>query len=116
MHSQLPEDAEKIDVKEATVDFYTYIDDGVRTYQFDSSMTAPPEPMINAIVGLRLIDSADKRLVMINHKSPIGLFNKIRGDFDYAITDMEDGKIKIVFEYRFGKSEKALLDDPSCEG
>ncbi len=37
-------------------------------------MTGPPEPMVNAMAGLRLLDNSNKKLIMINHKTPGGLF------------------------------------------
>ncbi len=110
----LPENAQKIDVAGATVDFYTYQDGNTTFYQFDSSMTGPPEPMVNAMAGLKLLDGSNKKLVMINHKAPGGLFSKIGENFSYEIHDIEEGKVKIVFSYIEGASSKADLSDTSC--
>ena len=54
----LPKDAQKIEVAGSTVDFYTYMQDNNTIYQFDTSMTGPPEPMVNAMAGLKLLDSS----------------------------------------------------------
>lgn len=97
---QLPENAERIDVEGADVDFFTYEDNGVRIFQFDSSMTGPPSPMVNAMCGLKLIDGTDKKLVMINHKPPMGLFPKIEDRYSYIVQELEDGKHKIVFSLK----------------
>jgi len=114
--SLLPSDAKKIEVAGATVDFFEYEKDSLTTYQFDTSMTGPPEPMVNAMAGLKLIDAPGKALVMINHKSPGGLFNKIGEHFNYEAQDLDDGKLKITFRYIAGESEKADLTDSSCSG
>jgi len=95
--SLLPDNAQKIDVTGSDLDFFTYEEDGITFFQFDSSMTGPPAPMVNAMCGLKLLDNADKRLVMINHKPPMGLFPKIEANFDYVIEELEDGRHKIIF-------------------
>jgi len=111
----LPKDAQKIEVAGSTVDFYTYMEDNSTVYQFDTSMTGPPEPMVNAMAGLKLIDSADKKLVMINHKAPGGLFGKIGENYDYKVEDLANGNVKVVFNYITGASEKADLSDNTCD-
>ena len=78
----IPNDAQKIAVEDATVDFVIFKNEGTTFYAFDTSGCEPPEPMVNAMAGLRLIDGPDKRLIMVNHKMPMGLFNKIGEDFD----------------------------------
>ena len=98
--SKLPENATKIDVQGSDVDFYTYEEKGVTLFQFDSSMTGPPSPMVNAMCGLKLLDDANKRLVMINHKPPMGLFPKIEDKYNYIIEELEDGRHKIVFSLK----------------
>ncbi|MEA3373759.1 MAG: hypothetical protein U9Q62_08735 [Campylobacterota bacterium] len=112
----LPAEAKKIEVAGATVDFFTYIKDGLSVYQFDTSMCGPPDPMVNAMAGLRMIDASDKKLIMINHKAPGGLFGKIGENFDYMVEDLADGNVKVVFSYKTGESEKADLTQTSCGG
>ncbi len=113
--NNLPQDATKILVEGSTVDFYTYMKDNCTYYQFDTSLTGPPEPMVNAMAGLNLIDSADKKLVMINHKSPGGLFAKIGENYDIHEEKLSDGNVKVTFSYRSGASEAADLNDKSCD-
>ena len=106
----IPKNANKIDVENSTVTFYKYEDN----YYFDSSLTAIPEPMINAVAGLQILNENEK-LIMINHKIPMGLFPRIEGFFDYEIEELDDGNVKIVFT----KKEKAVskLDfDTTCKG
>ncbi|MCP3671163.1 MAG: hypothetical protein GY814_12170 [Gammaproteobacteria bacterium] len=112
--SSLPSDAKKIEVAGATVEFFEYEESGLTIYQFDTSMTGPPEPMVNAMAGLKMVDSPDKALVMINHKSPGGLFNKIGENYTYESQDIDDGKIKIIFKYVAGESEKTDFSNNSC--
>ncbi len=107
---------QKIDVDGATVDFYTFEEDGVTYYQFDTSRCGPPEPMVNAMAGLKLIDGPNKKLIMINHKKPMGLLNKIGENFDIETQTLEDGNVKLIFSYKSGASDKADLNDASCHG
>ena len=110
----LPQDAEAINVEGSTVDFYTYKKENSTYYQFDTSMTGPPEPMVNAMAGLNLIDSSDKKLVMINHKSPGGLIAKIGENYEIEEEAIDGGKVKLTFSYKSGASEAADLSDNSC--
>ena len=106
----IPKNANKIDVENSTVTFYKY----ESNYYFDSSLTAIPEPMINAVAGLQLLNK-NEELIMINHKIPMGLFPRIEGLFVYEIEELYDGNVKIVFT----KKEKAVskLDiDTTCKG
>ncbi|NPA57991.1 MAG: hypothetical protein GXN94_01725 [Aquificae bacterium] len=92
-------DKKEIQVEGATVPVYQYEENGITYYQFDTSELGPPEPMVNAMAVLKLIDSPDKRAVMINHKKPMGLFDKIGDRFDYEVEEL-DGKYKIVFKLK----------------
>ncbi len=112
----LPQDAEKIEVPGATVDFYRYTKDGITYYQFDTSRCGPPEPMVNAMSGLKLLDAPDKRLVMINHKKPMGLLDKIGDKYEIETESLEDGRVKLTFGYKEGVSETADLGDTACHG
>ena len=107
---------EKIEVNGATVDFYKYIKNGIEYYEFDTSRCGPPEPMVNAMAGLKLIDSPNKKLVMINHKKPMGLLDKIGQNYDIDTEKLEDGRVKLIFSYKEGESEKANLNDATCHG
>ncbi len=106
----LPDDAIKIELEGTTVDFFKYEQDGCLYYYFDTSMTAAPEPMINAMAGLGLIDGVNKKLIMINHKIPGGLFGKI----GHELEEMEDGRAKVVFWFLEEESDNADLTQTSC--
>ena len=107
---------EKIEVEGATVDFYKYNDNGIEVYEFDTSRCGPPEPMVNAMAGLKLIDAPHKKLVMINHKKPMGLLNKIGENYNISDKTLDGGKVALEFTYKEGASEKADLSDASCHG
>jgi len=108
---------EQIEVPGATVPFFTYKIEDTQYYEFDTSKCGPPEPMVNAMAGLKLIDSPNKRLVMINHKKPMGLLGKIGDNFELLEEEtLEDGRVKLVFGYKEGLSEKANLNDTHCDG
>ena len=107
---------EKIEVPGATVDFFKYQDGDVEVYEFDTSRCGPPEPMVNAMAGLKLIDGPNKKLVMINHKKPMGLLDKIGENFNITDKKLDDGRVALEFTYKDGESEKANLNDASCGG
>lgn len=106
---------EKIEVKGATVDFFTYIIDGVTHYSFDSSELGPPEPMVNAMAGLALLKDGDK-LVMINHTAPSVLFSRIEAEFSHEVKDGEDGKKIITFERKKGAAHTTDFTNTKCGG
>ena len=107
---------EPIEVPGATVPFYTYKMGETQYYEFDTSKCGPPEPMVNAMAGLKMIDAPNKKLVMINHKKPMGLLDKIGENYDIETEKMEDGRVKLIFSYKAGASEEANLNDASCHG
>ena len=106
----IPANAKQIVVMNATLPFY----EDENFYYFDSSLTAPPEPMVNALAGLKLLDGS-KKLVMINHKAPMGLFPKIDEYFDYEIEELVDGNVKVTFIKK--SNHLSQLDfDTNCQG
>ena len=107
---------EPIEVTGATVPFFTYQDGETQVYEFDTSKCGPPDPMVNAMSGLALIDGPGKRLDMINHKKPMGLLDKIGKNFNITDEAQEDGTVRISFTYKNGASEEANLEDKNCHG
>lgn len=93
----IPNEAKKIEVAGATVDFFEEAKDGVSTYYFDTSKCGPPDPMVNAMSGLKLIKNTKNVLVMINHKAPGGLFGKLEADISHSVEDVEGGLVKVTF-------------------
>lgn len=106
---------ETLEVEGATVPFYTYKMGETQIIEFDTSKCGPPEPMVNAMAGLKLVNKNTK-LAMINHKKPGGLLNKIGENYEIESEKLEDGRVKLLFSYKAGESEKADLSENSCAG
>jgi len=111
--SELLKEALKVDG--ATVPFYTYKMGETQFIEFDTSKCGPPEPMVNAMAGLKLVNENTK-LAMINHKKPGGLLSKIGENYNIENEKLEDGRVKLIFSYKAGESEKADLSENSCAG
>jgi len=107
---------EPIEVEGANVPFFTYTLGEDQVFEFDTSKCGPPDPMVNAMAGLKLLDAPNKKVVMINHKSPGGLLAKIGENYDIESEDLDDGRVKLTFSYKSEESEKANLAQNSCEG
>ena len=107
---------EPIEVPGATVPFFTYTIGETQYFEFDTSKCGPPEPMVNAMAGLKMIDGPNKKVSMINHKKPMGLLDKIGENYDIETKKLEDGRVQLIFSYKGEESEKANLDDAACHG
>jgi len=107
---------ESIEVEGANVPFFTYALGEDQIIEFDTSKCGPPDPMVNAMAGLKLLNAPNKKVVMINHKKPGGLISKIGENYDIETEKLEDGRVKLTFSYKAGESEKADLDQNSCAG
>jgi hypothetical protein len=105
----------ELQVEGATVPFFEYKGEEGRVIEFDTSECGPPEPMVNAMTALKFIDK-DTKVIMINHKTPMGLLDKIGESYDIEKEDIDGGKVRLTFTYREGASEKANLDDSTCDG
>ncbi len=114
--SNIPQDAVKIEVNGATVDFFKLEKDGQSSYYFDTSKEGPPHPMVNAMSGLALIKGTNDTLVMINHKMPGGLFAKLEDDVQYVSEDIDGGLVKVVFSYNADAASQSDLSQTSCGG
>jgi len=114
--SYIPADAQKIEVEGATVDFYKLEKDGQSTYYFDTSKEGPPHPMVNAMSGLALIKGTNDTLVMINHKTPGGLFAKLENDVIHEVEELDNGLVKVTFHYNPDAVNESDLTQTSCAG
>jgi len=90
----------KLDVVGASVDFYSYEIEGVTYYEFDTSLTQAPEPMVNVMCGLKLLDSKDKKLVMINMQEPMGLYPRIENDVKWFASAGDNSTVRIIFSLK----------------
>ncbi len=107
---------EAIEIMGATVPFFTYTEGEDQVFEFDTSKCGPPDPMVNAMAGLKHIDGPNKKLVMINHKSPGGLIAKIGENYNIDEQKLDDGRVKLIFSYKDEESEKADLNATHCDG
>jgi len=112
---QIPKDAKLIEVSGSTVDFYEVNNSDEISYYFDTSECMPPEPMINAMAGLQILKENNK-LIMINHKPPMGLFPRIQKDFNYEIIECKDGIHLVIFSLKKGTTNQTDFSQTSCNG
>lgn len=107
----------KINIDGTTLPFYEIELDGVKYYKFDASKSSCPEPMVNAMAGLKFITNIkDSKLIMINSHEPKGLYSKIEGKFNWSVDDLGGGKFKIVFDSIDGMAETTDFTQNECEG
>lgn len=111
----IPSEAVKVEVTGATVDFFKLAKDGVSTYYFDTSAEGPPSPMVNAMCGLKVIKNTNDVLVMINHKAPGGLFEKLSEDVKYDVEDIAGGLVRVTYT-SVKASTDSDLNQASCNG
>jgi hypothetical protein len=110
-----PNNAETFTPEGATVPFFRYQLGEDQIVEFDTSKCGPPEPMVNAMIGLKMVDEHTK-LLMINHKRPMGLLEKVQQNFNLEEADTEEGNVQLLFSHKAGESEKADLTKNSCHG
>ena len=113
--STLPANATETQVEGSTVPFYTFEENRVSYLYFDTSKTGHPEPMVNAMAGLKALKDGQK-LIMINHKAPMGLLPKIEADFDYTIEELDNGLFKITFSKKSDAQNATDFSDTACNG
>lgn len=113
---KLPRTATKMRLDNASIDFFEFTQEGLTYYYFDSSFNSAPEPMINAMIGLHLLENSTKRLIMINHSIPNGLFPKIQENFEYEIEELKDGNFQILFKHKRGSQPQTNFQDNHCSG
>lgn len=113
--SHIPKDAKKINITGSTVDFFELKQNDITFYYFDTTLSVPPEPMINAMAGLQLLDNHSK-LIMINHKPPMGLLPRIQQNYNYEIEELDDGNHKMIFTYKNGTKNQTNFSHNSCSG
>lgn len=89
---------EKVVIPRATLDIYKYEEDGLTCYEFDATLCQPPEPLVNAMVCLSLLENEKERVIGIFFHEPSVLYDKISSNFSYVATELESGDFRIVFK------------------
>ncbi|OHE16563.1 MAG: hypothetical protein A2540_02945 [Sulfurimonas sp. RIFOXYD2_FULL_37_8] len=87
-----------IEVPRATLNFYKYEEDGLTYYEFNATECQPPEPMINAIVGLSLLKSKNERLVGIFFHEPFPLYDRVPLSIAHEAIELDGGDFRITFK------------------
>lgn len=113
--NKLPNNASKIEVPNSTVPFFKYLENELEIIYFDTSDYPPPTPMLNAMMGLKLLENKNQRLIMINHKPPMGLFPKIENDFEFELEEFENF-VKVVFKLKHTLILNTDFNDNKCSG
>ncbi len=111
----IPEDAKEVNIEGATVPFYEYTVGDISYIEFDTSRCGPPEPMVNAMLALKQVKNKSTKVIMINHKKPMGLLPKIEGEFDIESKEF-DGKVKLIFSLKDNPTDKTDFNDSNCHG
>lgn len=106
----------KIELENTTVDFYEFKKENIDYIYFDTSICAVPEPMINAMAGLKYINHTKKKLIMKNHQIPSGLFPRIEKSFDFIIERGEDDNVLVIFTYKQDSLAEVDFNNNSCAG
>lgn len=114
MKNLWPESAKAFELEGATVPVFTYMENGINVIAFNSSTCVPPEPMVNAMLALKHLNDENTKVVMINHKNPVGLIAKVGKEFNIETEELSADLIKLTFAYKVGS--KPDLSNPSCAG
>ncbi len=91
---------EKVVIPMTTLEFYKYEKDGIIYYEFDATECCAPEPMVNTMNALRVIQNDKARLVGRFFHEPTPLYAKISQFFDYEAKELENGDFEIVFQVK----------------
>lgn len=89
---------ERTAVPMATLDFFKYEEDGLTYYEFNATECQPPEPMVNTMYGLRMLENENDRLVGTFFHEPVPLYNQIASQVSYEATELDTGDYRIVFK------------------
>ncbi len=89
-----------VTVPRATLDIYNYKEDGLNIYEFNATECSPPEPMVNTIVSLEMLQTEDDRLKVIFFHEPQPLFERVSASYSYESKELEDGDFLVTFKKR----------------
>lgn len=107
------ENWDRFDVDGATVPFYKKSEGGISYIGFDSRPCVPPEPMINAMIALKFADKNTK-VIMVNHKYPVGLIPKIESNFDIDTQKLEGEQVRLTFSLKDGANLDGFDFNQTC--
>ena len=107
------ENANPINIENATVEFLKGTMGSVTTYVFDT--TQGGHPMVNAMAGLAILEDGEQ-LVMLNHCAPSGLYPKISDEFNYVDQELPSGVTQITFSKKSNTNSTTDFSSTSCGG
>ncbi len=85
------------EVPGATLEFFTYKQDGITYIEYDATECTPPEPMVNTIYALKMINDKNTRLVGRFFHEPFPLYERVKEAFSYSAKELETGDFEVVF-------------------
>ena len=89
---------ELIVVPRATLDIYNYQKDGLNIYEFNATECSPPEPMVNTIVVLEMLQNENDRLIVTFFHEPHPLYERLEETFSHDSKELDNGNIEVTFE------------------
>ncbi len=89
---------QKVEVPRATLDFYTYEEDGLTFYEYDATQCQAPEPMVNTLAGLSLLKTKTDRLVGLFFHEPFPLYSRLPLTIEHEAKELENGDFKITLK------------------
>ena len=92
MHKKL------IEVPRATLDIYSYEKDGTSVYEFNATECSPPEPMVNTIVVLDMLQNVNDKLIVTFFHEPFPLYERLSQTFSHESQELENGDIVVTFK------------------
>ncbi len=93
-------DRRALEIPGTTVSFWSYRVEGIEYVEFDCTHCQMPEPMVNLVYALKLLDAKDKRVVMINMQEPTPFYPRIADEVEWEVTPLENGDVKIIFSLK----------------
>lgn len=104
-----------LSLDDATLPFWRYRSGEQEVIEFDSTGCECPVPMMNAMAGLERIARTGETLVMINGFEPQGLYDRIRGCFDWRVQPLDEQRVMVIFNGRDG-CDQLDFSDRYCKG
>ncbi len=89
---------EPVQIPNATLDFFKYEKDGLVIYEFDATECQPPEPMVNTMCALQVLNNPNERVVGTFFHEPFPLYQRISTHFEFESKELVDGDFRVIFK------------------
>ena len=87
-----------ITIPRATLDIYNYSEDGLNIYEFNATECSPPEPMVNTIVTLEMLENDSDILRVTFFHEPFPLYERLEDSFSHDSVELESGDVLVTFK------------------